>query len=112
DRWAGDGPWDRPISVAVVGDFGLVGAGATFDRLRQLVDDGEVDFIVHLGDIAYADDAFLERLWSFGYEEKWDAFMRRASRGYASKVPYMVVPGNHEAECHSPACLFSRRKLR
>lgn len=39
-------------------------------------------------------------------------FSCRASRGYASKVPYMVVPGNHEAECHSPACLFSRRKLR
>ena len=51
-RWAGDGPWDRPVSVAVVGDFGLVGAGATFDRLHQLVDDGEVDFIIHLGDIA------------------------------------------------------------
>lgn len=38
-------------------------------------------------------------------------FLGRASRGYASKVPYMVVPGNHEAECHSPACLFSKRKL-
>ena len=36
----------------------------------------------------------------------------RTSRGYASKVPYMVVPGNHEAECHSPQCLFSKRKLK
>lgn len=36
----------------------------------------------------------------------------RASGGFGSKVPYMVVPGNHEAECHSPACLFSPRKLR
>ncbi|CAN0572257.1 unnamed protein product, partial [Ectocarpus sp. 12 AP-2014] len=58
-----------------------------------------------------ADDAFLERPWSFGYEDKWDAFMRRASHEFAAKVPYMVVPGNHEAECHSPACLSSPRRL-
>lgn len=51
-RWEGDGPWDRPISVAVVGDMGLVNAGATFDRLHQLAEDGEVDFVLHLGDIA------------------------------------------------------------
>lgn len=51
-RWDGDGPWDRPLSVAVVGDFGLVNAGATFERLHQLVEDEEVDFVIHLGDIA------------------------------------------------------------
>lgn len=51
-RWAGDGPWDQPVSVAVVGDFGLVNAGTTFDRLHQLVEDEEVDFVLHLGDIA------------------------------------------------------------
>lgn len=50
-RWAGDGPWERPVSVAVVGDMGLVNAGATFDRLHQLVEDNEVDFVLHLGDI-------------------------------------------------------------
>lgn len=50
-RWKGDGPWDRPVSVAVVGDLGLVNAGATFDRLHQLVDDNEIDFVLHLGDI-------------------------------------------------------------
>lgn len=32
---------------------------------------------------ADADDAFLERPWSFGYEDKWDSFMRRwVSRRY------------------------------
>ena len=35
----------------------------------------------------------------------------RTSHEFASKVPYMVVPGNHEAECHSPACLSSPRRL-
>eukprot|EP00903_Cladosiphon_okamuranus_P017411 g16035.t1 len=97
ERWEGDGPWDRPVSVAVVGDLGLVNAGATFDRLHQLVDDNEIDFVLHLGDIGYADDSFLERPWSFGYEEKWDAFMRRASHEFASKVPYMVSLGNFAA---------------
>lgn len=50
-RWEGDGPWDRPVSVAVVGDLGLVNGGATFDRLHRLVEDGEIDFVLHLGDI-------------------------------------------------------------
>ncbi|KAF4029365.1 Iron/zinc purple acid phosphatase-like protein C [Phytophthora infestans] len=27
-----------------------------------------------------------------------------------SRVPYMVLVGNHEAECHSPACQLSRKK--
>ena len=39
------------MSVAVVGDLGLVNAGATFDRLHQLVDHNEIDFVLHLGDI-------------------------------------------------------------
>lgn len=36
----------------------------------------------------------------------------RTSHEFASKIPYMVVPGNHEAECHSPACLSSPRRLK
>lgn len=39
------------MSVAVVGDLGLANAGATFDRLHQLVEDNEIDFVLHLGDI-------------------------------------------------------------
>lgn len=40
------------MSVAVVGDWGLVNAGTTFERLHQLVEDDEIDFVLHLGDIA------------------------------------------------------------
>lgn len=40
------------MSVAVVGDLGLVNAGTTFNRLHQLVEDEEVDFVLRLGDIA------------------------------------------------------------
>lgn len=39
------------------------------------------------------------------------ACWHRVSHEFAAKVPYMVVPGNHEAECHSPACLASPRRL-
>lgn len=39
-------------------------------------------------------------------------FPFRVSRDFASKVPFMVVPGNHESECHSPACLASRHRLK
>ena len=31
---------------------------------------------------------------------------------FASSVPYMVLPGNHEAECLSPACRLSPDRLR
>ena len=28
----------------------------------------------------------------------------------ASHIPYMTTPGNHEAECHDPACLFDKER--
>ena len=51
-RWTGDGPWDLPVTVAVVADMGLVNAGQTFDRLHQLSEAEEVDFVLHVGDIS------------------------------------------------------------
>lgn len=66
-----------------------------------------VDWTWMLGDIAYADDAFITEegsLFHFKYEALYDAFMEWASDLSAEK-PMMVLPGNHEAECHSPVCV-------
>eukprot|EP00475_Leptophrys_vorax_P024952 TRINITY_DN3466_c0_g1_i2.p1 TRINITY_DN3466_c0_g1~~TRINITY_DN3466_c0_g1_i2.p1 ORF type:complete len:225 (-),score=52.17 TRINITY_DN3466_c0_g1_i2:512-1186(-) len=37
-------------------------------------------------------------------------YMNRV-QGFTAVLPYMVLPGNHEAECHSPACDVSSDRL-
>ena len=48
------------------------------------------DFLLHAGDIAYADNVPGE-----DYDLVWDNFMEMVAP-LASRVPYMVTPGNHE----------------
>ncbi|CAM9507751.1 unnamed protein product, partial [Phaeothamnion confervicola] len=102
---------DRAVRMAVFGDMGIVHAGHTFERLQTMVTKGSIDFMWQLGDIAYADDDFLQAPFSFGYEDKWDLFMTRIEDVTGAEAAYMVLPGNHEAECHSPACWMSVAKL-
>ncbi|RLN77970.1 hypothetical protein BBJ28_00025712 [Nothophytophthora sp. Chile5] len=70
-----------------------------------------VDFIYHLGDVSYADNAFLTATTVFGffYEETYNRWMNSLTN-IMRQVPYMVLVGNHEAECHSPTCLLSNTK--
>ena len=51
------------------------------------------DFALHAGDISYADNVPGE-----DYDLVWDRFMDMVEP-LASRVPYMVTPGNHEASC-------------
>ena len=97
--------------VSVFGDlaYGAKGnAVASRRRLEALKDDPVTDYdlVWHLGDIAYADDSFLHAEASFTYEARYNAFMNDLQNVSATR-PYMVLPGNHESECHSPACLTS-----
>lgn len=55
----------------------------------------EYELIWHLGDISYADDAFLHHLTEFYYEKTWNEYMSWMENVTAYK-PYMVLPGNHE----------------
>ena len=73
-----------------------------------------VDFFWHLGDVGYADDALLHEPLTWAYEAAWDEYMDQACGAFASRAPYMVLPGNHEAECHSPACVaeYASRALK
>jgi hypothetical protein len=68
----------------------------------------------HLGDVGYADDALLHEPLTWAYEAAWDEYMDQACGAFASRAPYMVLPGNHEAECHSPACVakYASRALK
>ena len=58
----------------------------TVKLLTQLVDEGKIDAVIHSGDISYED----------GFAPHFDAFMNKI-QPIASRVPYMVTPGNHEA---------------
>lgn len=70
----------------------------------------EVSFVIHIGDVSYADNWFLHNLVTFGYDTAWNDFMNIIQR-VASTNPYMVLPGNHEAECHEPFTCMKYAKL-
>jgi len=84
--------------------------------------------------LAPADDGFLHDPLTDNYDSTWDGYMttiqpyastkvrarlcalgtavgttalqRMRSFSYAAVQAYMVLPGNHEAECHSPLCFI------
>lgn len=58
---------------------------ATVANLISLVEADQIDVLIHSGDESYAD----------GFMPHWDVFMNKV-QPIASKIPYMVTPGNHE----------------
>ncbi|KAJ0410844.1 hypothetical protein ATCC90586_007880 [Pythium insidiosum] len=100
-----------PVTVAVYGDFGVgKHSNATVKYVNEKLP-SQVDFVLHIGDVSYADNAFLEaeELLGFFYEETYNRWMTSISPAMKT-VPYMVLVGNHEAECHSPSCFVSGTK--
>lgn len=100
-------------SFITYGDLGSINGNDTINYLDSIKE--SIDLFWHGGDISYADDAFLHKdcVFKFCYEESWDRFMSYIEP-FASYKPYMVVPGNHDVECHDPSCLFDldrRNKL-
>ncbi|KAH7489114.1 hypothetical protein PRIC1_010634 [Phytophthora ramorum] len=102
---------DSTFNVVIYGDLGdgehSVDTIASLNKLTSK----DVDMIYHLGDISYADDDFLKgnQAAGFFYEEVYNKWMN-SLMPVMSGIPYMVLVGNHEAECHSPACQISRKK--
>lgn len=75
-----------PLRIGVIGDMSYDNySDVTVAHLLNQVNNGSIDVIIHAGDISYAD----------GYQPHWDLFMRKIEP-LAARVPYMVVPGNHE----------------
>ncbi|KAH7489032.1 hypothetical protein PRIC2_010079 [Phytophthora ramorum] len=101
---------ESPFTVAVYGDMGTEANSVAANKYVNALG-GKVDFIYHLGDISYADNDFLRSTTVFGffYEEVFNKFMNSLTT-VMRQVAYMVVVGNHEAECHSPTCLLSDSK--
>lgn len=87
------------FSFGVFADLGPIHGEDSTNRLSQL----PVDGFIFAGDIGYADDAFMH---ASTYVSRLNVFLESISP-IASRVPIMVVPGNHEAEDHTPVCLLS-----
>lgn len=83
-------------------------ASLTRERLEVLKDAGSYDFLWHLGDIGYADDAIAHHPVGFYYEAVYNGFVNWM-QNISATMPYMVSVGNHESECHSLPCLLSGR---
>lgn len=99
----------KEATFLVIADMGYGENGEAMDSRRQIEKlKGSSDVMLHAGDIAYADDAFLHDACKveFCYESVYDSYMEWISN-VTDKIPYMVSPGNHEVECHSPACVLS-----
>ncbi|GAB9477042.1 Calcineurin-like phosphoesterase [Globisporangium polare] len=98
------------FTVAVYGDHG---DGKYAEDTTELVNTlgAQIDFIYHIGDVSYADNDYLVPSQSLGffYEEVYNKWMNSLTP-IMSQVPYMVLVGNHEAECHSPNCQISKTK--
>jgi len=91
---AGD---DSPFEIVVVGDMGLQNSHDTIEQMKAVANGTHpADWILHIGDLSYADDFFLRP--NNTYEGSWDTW-QDLMEPITSTLPYMTLPGNHEVTC-------------
>jgi phosphodiesterase/alkaline phosphatase D-like protein len=75
--------WCYGRRIAQIADMGYENVSdATVAAITQLAQSGSIDFVLHNGDVGYAD----------GFMPHWDAFLRKVEP-IAAIIPYMVSPG-------------------
>lgn len=80
--------WSKPTKMIVVGDWGAHIWGIyTKNMLETHIKTEEIDWLVHLGDIAYN--------MEFDNGQIGDDFLTMIEP-ISAEIPYMVIPGNHE----------------
>eukprot|EP00604_Paraphysomonas_vestita_P002389 CAMPEP_0174819338 /NCGR_PEP_ID=MMETSP1107-20130205/2503_1 /TAXON_ID=36770 /ORGANISM="Paraphysomonas vestita, Strain GFlagA" /LENGTH=335 /DNA_ID=CAMNT_0016032633 /DNA_START=399 /DNA_END=1406 /DNA_ORIENTATION=- len=88
-------------------------ASYSLELLKSLMSQDEIDMIWHVGDVGYADDACFHTIATalqFEYEKAYNGYMNWISP-LTTQLPYHVVVGNHEAECHDPLCILRYKEL-
>jgi len=78
-----------PFTIGLYGDMGTTNAKNTAERINDLTKNKGLDWVYHVGDISYANDypELFETVWN-----DWFNMMNPTT----VRVPYMVLPGNHE----------------
>lgn len=66
-----------PFTALVVGDMGLVNSADTMARMQEETNSRRNDFVMHVGDISYADDFFLRP--NSTYEGSWDQSVQQTA---------------------------------
>ena len=89
----------EPFKFLAFGDMGITNSNYTISLISNLTNTEPIDFILHFGDIAYADDRdyFSSNPEYAQVYDEWG----NAMEPIFSNVPYMTAPGNHEQTCHS-----------
>ncbi|CAJ1416245.1 unnamed protein product [Effrenium voratum] len=104
----GDMGWEssteRPMVITLHGLERHWSATESRATLEKWKDEKSIDWIWHLGDIGYMDDSYAHSPVRFTYESAYNGYMNWLEN-LTSSMPYMVAAGNHESECHSPACI-------
>eukprot|EP00434_Breviolum_minutum_P043017 symbB.v1.2.038317.t1/scaffold5927.1/size22389/3 len=94
---------ERPMVITLHGLEKKWSAQESRATLEKWKDEKSIDFIWHVGDIGYMDDSYAHSPVRFTYETAYNGYLNWLQNLTAS-MAYMVSPGNHESECHSPAC--------
>jgi hypothetical protein len=99
----------KQFSFLAFADLGVYNGDMSTNYINSIKD--QVDLVWHGGDVSYADDSYthIGCFTKFCYEDTIDEYLKKIEP-WASKLPYMVAPGNHEANCHDAACLFDADK--
>jgi len=71
--------------IAYIGDMGTMNSTNNMKQITNLVESKKINWILHNGDISYAD----------GFQQRWDIYFRQFQSAIAN-TQYMVTLGNHE----------------
>jgi len=90
-------------TAVVYGDMGLDYSDHTRALLAKLAAEDDFDFVIHNGDVSYADNRISSRtkpgVPPSIYNDWMDLFYANVS-AYSKRIPYMLSPGNHEYPCN------------
>ncbi|CAI9722265.1 acid phosphatase type 7-like [Octopus vulgaris] len=87
--------------IGIVGDLGVTNSDETIESIWNFTRSLEMKILIHIGDISYADN-FSKREGNNSYI--WTEYMNKIKR-ITSRIPYMVLPGNHEVQFNFGAYL-------
>jgi len=88
-----------PMAIGIVGDLGMTDDSKS--TLEHLSRNTNIDMIMHVGDLGYADCV----------QTKWDDYSEMVEN-LASRKPWMVGAGNHEIEGNSASNYFQAFEMR